>query len=264
MTEGANLDCGRFLEAESYAGYLDTPEGRLRSTLAFENVQEFLPHVRRQLRALDVGSGTGALAIRLAGLGVHVTLLDSSPAMLEAAGRTAREAGTGDRIVLRQGDAARVGDIFSGQSFDLILCHHLLEFVDDPGAVLRELAKLMTDSAAVLSLLVRMQAGEVLKAAIRAGDLSAAERNLTAEWGHESLYGGRVRLFTPDGVGGMLMEASLIVTATRGIRVVVDYLPTAVSRTEAHQQILELERKLGKRPEFAAVARYAHYLVRHA
>ena len=30
------------------------------------------------------------------------------------------------------------------------------------------------------------------------------------------------------------------------------------------QQILELERKLGKRPEFAAVARYLHFLAHRA
>ena len=50
--------------------------------------------------------------------------------------------------------------------------------------------------SAILSIVVRNQAGEVVKAAIQVGDLAAAEANLTAEWGFESLYGGRVRLFT--------------------------------------------------------------------
>ena len=52
--------------------------------------------------------------------------------------------------------------------------------------------------SAILSVLVRNRAGEVLKAALLAGDLTAAENHLTAEWGRESLYGGKVRLFTPD------------------------------------------------------------------
>jgi hypothetical protein len=46
------------------------------------------------------------------------------------------------------------------------------------------------------------------------------------------------------------------------VRVVADYLPSAVSRSAEYERILELERKLGMRPEFAAVARYAHYLLR--
>ncbi len=50
----------------------------------------------------------------------------------------------------------------------------------------------------ILSVLVRSWAGEVLKAGIEAGNLGAAERNLTAVWGNESLLGIRVRQFTLD------------------------------------------------------------------
>jgi hypothetical protein len=107
-----------------------------------------------------------------------------------------------------------------------------------------------------------IKAGEVLKAAIQAGDLGAAENSLTAEWGQESLYGGRVRLFKCDSLQRMLKAASLSMIAERGVRVVADYLPPAVSRSAEYERILELERKLGIRPEFAAVARYTHYLAR--
>jgi hypothetical protein len=36
-------------------------------------------------------------------------------------------------------------------------------------------------------------------------------------------------------------------------------LPPQVSRSAEYERILELERKLGSRPEFAAVARYKQY-----
>ena len=48
----------------------------------------------------------------------------------------------------------------------------------------------------------------MLKAAIRDGDLAAAENNLTAEWGVESLYGGRVRLFRPESLQAMLKDGN--------------------------------------------------------
>src|SRR6516164_9245651 len=102
--EQINTDCDRFRGgAPAYAAYLDSPQGRLRSDLAFANVQEFLrfPLSPRVLRALDIGSGTGAMAVRLAGLGVHVTLLDSSPQMLDLANRAAREAGVAASITLQ-------------------------------------------------------------------------------------------------------------------------------------------------------------------
>jgi hypothetical protein len=94
--------------------------------------------------------------------------------------------------------------------------------------------------------------------------LPAAEHNLTADWGNESLYGGSVRLFAPEGLRAMLAAASLEVTAERGVRVVSDYLPSQVSRNDDYARIFELERKLGMRPEFAAVARYTHCLAHRA
>jgi S-adenosylmethionine-dependent methyltransferase len=261
----ASPDSERFQSgADKYAAYLETPEGRLRLDLAFANLQEFLPQVTPSLRALDVGCGTGAIAMRLARLGLHVTLLDSSPPMLDFAERAAREAGVTERIALKHGDAAQLASLFPAGSFDVILCHNLLEYVEDAGAVLRGAARALRDPPAVLSVVVRSQPGEVLKAAIQDGDLAAAEHNLTAEWGHESLYGGRVRLFTAERLRAVLIAASLVVTTERGVRIMSDYLPARLSRTAEYERILELERKLGRRAEFAAVARYTQYVTRCA
>lgn len=249
-------------DASRYATYLETPEGRLRGDLTFANVQDFLPAVAgvNSLCALDLGCGTGAAAIRLARLGIHVTLLDSSAPMLELAERKIAEAGVSDRIVVKHGDAAQAARIFQIGSFDIILCHNLLEYVDDPGAVLRGAVRVMRDSSAILSVLVRNQAGEVLKAALQTGDLAAAEHTLTAEWGEEALYGGTVRLFTSDALETILKEASLTVAARRGVRVISDYLPAQISRSEEYERIFGLECKLGKRQEFFRVARYLHCL----
>ena len=262
----AEADSERFERgANKYAAYLETPEGRLRSDLAFANLQDFLPlQAKQALRALDLGGGTGATAVRLAQFGLHVTLLDSSPAMLDVAKRAAHEAGVTDKVVLQHGDATQLARLFPPLSFDLVLCHNVLEFLDDPGAVLRNAARALRDSTALLSVLVRNQAGEVFKAAIQAGDLAAAKNGLTADWGQETLYGGRVRLFTPYSLRAMLREASLAAVAERGVRVLADYLPPRVSRNADYEQIFELERKLGSRPEYSAVSRYTHCLARCA
>jgi S-adenosylmethionine-dependent methyltransferase len=230
----------RFLSgAAQYAAYLETPEGRLRLDLAFANVREFLPQATRGLRALDLGAGTGALAVRLAQLGFHVTLLDASSQMLDIAQHTAVEAGVAERIALTHGEAGQLANLFEVESWGLIIFHKKHEFLDKPNRL-----------------------GEVTKAALLNGDLAAAERNLTAEWGDESLYGGKVRLFTADNLRALLIAVSFAVIAERGVRVVSDFLPPKVSRTDEYERILELERKLGAQPEFAAVARYTHFLAR--
>ena len=261
----ANTESERFQSgADKYAAYLETPEGRLRLDLAFANLQEFLPPATRTLSALDLGCGTGVTAVRLARRGLYVTLIDSSLPMLDFANRAAREAGVMEKISLKHGDAAQLANLFPAGSFDVILCHNILEYVDDPYAVLGSAARALRDPSGIISVLVRNQAGEVLKAAIKDGDLAATEDNLTAEWGYESLYGGSVRLFEAESLHAMLRAASLAVTAERGVRVISDYLPPQVSRSAEYDRIFALERKLGRRPEFAAFARYTHCLTRRA
>lgn len=265
MKMTANADSARFQrDAGKYAAYLETPEGRLRLDLAFANLQEFVGQAKASLCALDLGCGTGATAVRVARLGIHVTAVDCSPAMLDIAQRAAQQAAVAEKITLKFGDVTQLPDLLPNASFDVILCHNLLEYVDDPESVVRGAAGALRDSSAILSVLARNQAGEVLKAAIQAGDLATAENNLSANWGRETLYGGRVRLFRPESLHTMLDAASLAIVAERGVRVIADYLPSPISRLAEYDRIFELERKLGKRPEFAAIARYIHCLARRS
>jgi S-adenosylmethionine-dependent methyltransferase len=260
-----NPDLDRFQNgAAKYAAYLKTAEGRLRLDLTFANLQEVLPQARQSLRALDIGCGTGDLAIRLARLGARVALLDASSEMLEFAKGSAEGVDVMDKIALKHGDAHKLADLLRGELFDVVLCHNVLEYVDDPATVLRSAARFLRDRSSILSVLVRNQAGEVLKAAIKEGDLTATENNLTAEWGHESLYGGEVRLFTAESLRAILAAASLTLTAEHGVRVLSDYLPPTISVNDEYERIFELERKLGSKPEFAAVARYTHGLSHRA
>ena len=64
MKMTAKADSERFQSgANQYAVYLETPEGRLRSDLAFANLQDFLPlQAKPSLCALDLGCGTGAVS----------------------------------------------------------------------------------------------------------------------------------------------------------------------------------------------------------
>ena len=55
--------------------------------------------------SLDLGGGTGGLAVPLAELGHHVTVVDPSPDALAALARRAGEAGVADRVTAVQGDA---------------------------------------------------------------------------------------------------------------------------------------------------------------
>ena len=56
---------------------------------------------------VELGVGTGRIAIPTAMAGVHVIGVDSSPGMLEVCAERAREAGVGEQLDLRLGDLRR-------------------------------------------------------------------------------------------------------------------------------------------------------------
>jgi S-adenosylmethionine-dependent methyltransferase len=262
-SEMRTLSTSRFQDAEKYAAYLKRPAGRLRSELAWENLHRFLPRNASKRRALDVGGGTGFASVQLARMGYEVVLLDGSEEMLRIARQHAEAGSVTSRISFCHSYACQLPELFDAESFDIVVCHNLLEYAEDPSAVIRDIARVMRKDAA-LSILVRNRAGEVLKEAIKSRDWKLATANLTVETAVDSLYGEPVRLFALAEIRGLLARASLEVVAEHGVRVFFDYLGLENLSDAAYSQILVLESALGVRPEFAAIARYIQVIARRS
>jgi demethylmenaquinone methyltransferase / 2-methoxy-6-polyprenyl-1,4-benzoquinol methylase len=95
---------------------------------------------------LDVATGTGAVAMELlARKGCTVVGLDQSPEMLAEAGRRLPE---GVRLV--EGEADELP--FPDASFDALTFTYLFRYVGDPGATLRELARVVRPGGTVAGL----------------------------------------------------------------------------------------------------------------
>ena len=257
------LETTQFQDADKYAEYLRTVSGRLRSDLAWGNLEGFLPESRPQGRALDLGGGTGCMSVRLARKQFQVVLVDSSEKMLGIAGKEAEASGVAERISLRHADAGELQKLFERQSFDIVVCHNLLEYLTDPGAIVRGISYVLRKDGMV-SLLVRNRAGEVLKAAIKSPDLGLAKKHLTAQTVVDSLYGKPARVFDPADVVEMLSKANLEVIAERGVRVFSDYREMADADRETYLRLLELEFTLGSQRQFAAMARYIQIIARQS
>lgn len=255
-------DTTRFRNAAEYASYLETLAGRLRSELAWENLRRCLPQGASTRRALDAGGGTGFASVRLAEMGYAVVLLDSSEEMLGIAQQQAEAGSTTAVISFCHADAGCLADLFEARAFDVVVCHNLLEYLEDPFTILPQIAHVMRKDA-VVSVLVRNRAGEVLRAAIKSADWKLAAATLSAETVTDSLFGEPVRVFTPENVRNMLANAGLVVVAEYGVRVLSDYLDLADDlNSEEYRQVFELESTLGAQPQFAAIARYTQLIAR--
>jgi len=215
---------------------------------------------RRGLDVLDAGGGTGGFAVPLARAGHRVTVVDPSPDSLAALQRRAAEGGLSDRVLGLQGDLSDLPGLVPAASVDLLLCHSVLEVVDDPIEALVGLAGVLRDGGR-LSLLVANRSAVVLARAL-AGRPDEAARVLTDPDGRWGPADGVRRRFSSEGITALVTDAGLVVEQLHGVRVVADLVPSAVLDTEpgAAAALLALERALSDRLPFRDVATQLHLL----
>ena len=110
--------------------------GPVRAELMWQSVVDAVEVAggTAELDILDLGGGTGGDAVRLALLGHRVAVVDPSPDALASLHRRAVDSGPAAAVHGILGDAADLLDHVEPASYDLVICHGVLEHVDDPGA----------------------------------------------------------------------------------------------------------------------------------
>ena len=213
----------------------------------------------REARIVDIGGGTGGFAVPLAELGHTVQVIDPSPDALASLDRRAREQAVADRVTGQHGDLADLAGLV--YEADLVLCHGVLEVVDDPGAALASIAGVLRPGGH-LSLLVAQRHAAVVARAM-AGHFTAARELLEAAGsasGRSPARGGH--RFTRDELVDLLADAGLETTVVHAVRVFADLVPGSLLDLEpgAAAALVELERAVASRPEYLPLATQLHVL----
>ncbi|CAM5689400.1 MULTISPECIES: class I SAM-dependent methyltransferase [Streptomyces] len=225
--------------------------------------------VGQRLRVLDVGMGQGTQALRLARLGHHVTGVEQDATMIAAArDAVAREPeGIRKRVRLVQGDGRDTGVHFLPGSFDVVLCHGVLMYVEEPDPLVAGLARVLAPGG-LLSLLVRN------------GDALAMRPGLSGDWsGALAAFDTTSHLPHPrtDSDGGTPLRLGPDVRADRlaaltatldgiaaplhawyGVRVFTDTAADGAALPDDLGTLLAVEERAGRTDPYRGVAALLH------
>jgi S-adenosylmethionine-dependent methyltransferase len=224
---------------------------------------------RAVLDIVDVGAGTGGLAVSIAGQGHRVTVVDPSPDALAAARWRAAE--TGVTLTVVQGEAgdlpALVGEPGTDEGgADLVICHSVLEYVDSPPAALAAIARVLRPGGTV-SVLAANTIAAVLQRAL-AGKYADARAMLpgpvSSSTGPVPAGTTTARRFTLPELTALIEGAGLQVGEAHGIRIFSSLLPGAGADPAAAEALRELEEAAATCPPLRDIATRLHVLAYRA
>jgi len=159
---------------------------RVRLAYILAQIGAVRGRVGRPLRMLDVGCGDGVIARRLRERfpDDRIEALDADPVRLDRARAACRG------IEFRRGDACAMP--YSDGTFDVVLCHHVVEHIDDDRGVLRECHRVLATGGRL-----------ILGIPHEGGVIGRMLRTL-----HRRLYaaGEHVHFYTIQGMRRMLVE----------------------------------------------------------
>jgi len=238
----------------SWKAEQDQPWMNLRYRLEYRNIRRYVGE--HELSALDAGGGNAASAIQFAREGHLVTVVDSSEAMLTDGREAAQKAGLDERMKFHQAELVDLPTLFPEPSFDLVLCHNVIQYVEEVDRNLRALVQSL-HSNGILSLMTINGYYEVYKVAFRELDLEKAIFQLDTDKTRATLFDVSMRSFSETELIEMLERAGCITLGLYGVRCLCDWLPNEPKyNPEFLRKLEELEYRLADRYPYYLLARF--------
>lgn len=234
------------------------PKGELRLQTCWRELSEQLPRLSEpgaSCDAWDAGGGLGQMTEKLLEQGHRVVLSDISAEMLRMARERLAVYETRGVLEIRQQSVQ--DQAATGQQFDLVLCHAVLEWVADGPGLLASLAASLKPGA-YLSLMFYNLNTLVLSNMIKGNLYKLRDEEFAGHPG--GLTPPQPR--QPDQVLANLQELGLEVVAKRGVRLCYDLMPRAVRAERSLEDMLDIDWQYGAREPFWALGRYVHILCR--
>lgn len=201
-------------------------------------------------KILDFGSGEGIMADHYAANN-RVVAVEPSEDMLKNAWKDHEYT----QIVGGIADLAQMQD----ESFDMIICHNVLEYIDDKAAVINELARLLKKGGQ-MSVVKHNRAGRVMQMAVLLDDMDKANDLLDGKNSTASKFGA-IRYYEDKDIEEW--NNNLKIVDTHGIRTFWDLQQNQEKHdTEEWQmQMMQLEMRVSRMDQYREIAFFHHLLI---
>jgi len=212
-------------------------------------VWEQLKFIRNK-RVLDFGSGNGTTSNHFA-MDNEVIAIEPSEWILE------------DRFQENdytqiQGDVKQLED-FADESFDVILCHNVLEYVAERKEIIKEFSRLLKKKG-YLSVLKHNRAGRVMQMVVLLNNFEHANELLEGKNGHAEKFGS-INYYEDNELLEWADKFQL--ERTLGVRTFwyLQQNQEIQKDTTWQQQMLEIELKVSELEEYKSISSFHHIIL---
>lgn len=244
----------RFVD-EHYAA----PHGQVRLHVVDQNLSRHLPDPPATV--IDVGGGAGTQSIPLARRGYQVTIADPTPEMLQRATEAiaAEPAEVRDRITTIEVGGEEIIEVVGAASFDVVLCHGVIMYVDDPVGFVAGLVELLKPGG-IVSILAKNR------------ESFAVRHGFERDWGaaldafdarrEVNRLGFETRGDTVEEVEEMLRRAGAAPLAWYGVRFFTDAWSYHEPVPDDFDQVLRVELRASRSDPYRRLSRLFQVIAR--
>ncbi|OED39331.1 hypothetical protein AB833_15455 [Chromatiales bacterium (ex Bugula neritina AB1)] len=239
-----------------------TLKGLIRYELSAQNLFNHLPE-NKILRTLDAGGGNGADSLRLAKMNHPVDLVDTSLSMLHDLQTTADQLGIGNTVTTHSFDIREIRKRFAADSFDLLLCHNVIQYSDDWEDLLLSMLEPLA-SGGVFSLITRNKHAVPYDAALEDYELDELPQLLQEPIGKSGVFDSDIIFFTVRFLTDWLDKHGFSTIADYGVFCLDNHhsFSAHLNDTATIKKLHILEKHLGAQSPYKETARYIQIIAK--
>lgn len=233
-----------------------TSKGRIRLAVLARDLKPLLEQpTTTPMRILDIGAGLGQVNHWFAAAGHQVMHTDIAAEMVAQAAQVHQQAGLGEQYQYLCAALQDLPTHLGEQKYDLVICHAVLEWLQDPQAAIAILKGFLSADGC-LSLMFYNRDAKLFANTIY-GNFDYVQNDLQVK--------KKVRLspqqpIRPADMDAWLAAEQLQVLGKTGVRCFHDYLREP-QRDQNADALLELELKYNREAPYQAMGRYQHWLI---